>query len=60
MHQILFKDSNHIILEQKVESKIYCNKENHCKNQYDRYCTICEDYYVQVVNVNMKMKIYFI
>ena len=44
MHQILFKDSNHIILEQKVESKIYCNKENHCKNQYDRYCTICEDY----------------
>ena len=49
-------NDKHILLEQKVESKIICNKREHNEKKLIDIAQNVMSIFVQVVNVNMKMK----
>ena len=44
IHNISFKDKNHILIGQKMENKYYCDKKGHTEYIYNRFCTKCNDY----------------
>ena len=57
-HQIQYKNS-HTFLEQKLENKIYCNKENYKENKFDKYCKICKDYLCPNCECSLEKKCFY-
>ena len=43
-HNIAFKESNHLLINQKIKSNYYCKKEGHKEYILFKYCTLCKDY----------------
>jgi len=43
-HKISFEGKNHLMIEQKIQNKYYCQKENHQEYILERYCKECEEY----------------
>ena len=43
-HQISFEGKNHIMIDQKIQNKYYCQKENHKEYILEKYCKECEEY----------------
>ena len=44
IHNISFKEKNHILIGQKIENQYYCNKKGHSEYINNRFCTKCNDY----------------
>ena len=43
-HQISFEGKNHLMIDQKIKNKYYCQKENHKEYILEKYCKECEEY----------------
>lgn len=43
LHYISFKEM-HILLEERVDTEIYCKKEEHNNSKFNRYCLQCQKY----------------
>ena len=37
-------EEDHTLIEQKIESDIFCEKENHNKKKFTKYCIKCKEY----------------
>ena len=43
-HNIAFKENNHLLINQRIKNKYYCQKEGHQDFILFKYCTLCNDY----------------
>ena len=53
-------EQKHILLEQKIKSNIYCQKEGHNGYKFNKYCPICEQYICPKCKCEHESKYYYL
>jgi len=43
-HRISFEGKKHLMIQQKIQNKYYCQKEHHQEYKLEKYCIECEKY----------------
>jgi len=58
-HKISFEGKNHLMIQQEIQNRYYCQKEGHQEYILERYCKKCEEYLCSKCKCSHENSLYY-